>query len=154
MICFFLFYNKSLGIQRHFAIGSELKHCDVICYDGESWICLQSSSRGVEYRLMDIKKVERMLNHLAIIPELIEIIGVDVETRARFPWRPWWVRSCNEFCRYVSGVDIGFTLNPRHLCKKLLKYDGKRNFQIIYAWRRTLWDSSVVTTSRIADPMT
>lgn len=154
MICFFLFYNKARGVQRHFAFRSRVKHCDCICYDGKTWILFQFSDKGVEFESIKVTTVGRMLEHLPIIPELVTIIGVEVEREQCFPWKPFWVRSCNELCRYLTGVKIGFTLNPRHLLKKLLKYNGKRNFQVIYAWRRESWDYSEAVTSRTMRPMT
>lgn len=137
MICFFLFYDKAYGLQRVFSFGATLQHCDVICFDGKTWVLFQFSNKGVEFQSIKVTTVERMLKHLPIIPELIEIIGVEVERKTCFPWRPFWVRSCNELCRYLTGVDIGFTLNPRQLHKKLLACNHKRNFEIIYRWERT-----------------
>lgn len=154
MIAFFLFYNKATGKQRFFSFGDELQHCDVICYDGKTWLGFQFSNKGIDFASIRVTKVSKLLKHLPIIPELVTIIGVDVERTKVFPWKPFWVRSCNELCRYLTGVDIGFTLNPRHLLKKLLKYDGKRNFQVVYAWRRESWDSLVATTSQTIEPMT
>lgn len=154
MIAFFLFYNKANGKQRVFAYGSTLKHCDIICFDGKTWLGFQFSNKGIDFASIKVTKVDRLLKHLPIIPELVAIIGVDVERKTCFPWKPFWVRSCNELCRYLAGVNIGFTLNPRHLLKKLLKYDRKRNFQVIYAWRRESWDFLVETTSQIIEPMT
>jgi len=154
MIAFFLFYNKANGKQRFFSFGDDLQHCDVICFDGKVWIGFQFSNKGIDFAQVKVTKVSRLLKHLPIIPELVTIIGIDVERKTVFPWKPFWIRSCNELCRYLTGVDIGFTLNPRHLLKKLLKYDGKRNFQVIYAWRRESWDSLVATTSQTIEPMT
>jgi hypothetical protein len=154
MIAFILFYNKANGIQRHFAWNSEYKHCDVICHDGESYILFQFSSKGIQYRTIRVKNVESMLRHLRVIPELVGIVAVEVERAHCFPWFPWWVRSCNEFIRYLIGIDIGFTLTPRHMIKKLLKYNGKRNFQVLYAWRRDSWDySQAVTMTQQIEPM-
>lgn len=136
MLCFFLFYDKANGVQRHFAFGTPEKHCDLICYDGKTWLMFQFSSKGIEFVQIKVTTVTRLLEHLPVIPELVQIVGIEVERKTCFPWKPFWVRSCNELCRYLSGIEIGFTLNPRHLLKKLLKYNGKRNFQVIYAWRR------------------
>lgn len=154
MINIFLFYNKAYGLQRHFAMGSELKHCDLICYDGKAWVLFQFSNKGLEFETLRVTNVQSLLKNLPLIKELAELIVVDVERKKAFPWRPLWVRSCNELCRYLAGVDIGFTLNPRQLYKKLLKYNGKRNFQVIYAWRRESWDFSEAITSRTIEPMT
>lgn len=155
MIAFFLFYNKARGIQRAFSFGSIYQHCDVICYDGKTWLLFQFSSKGIEFQSIRVTTVSRMLEHLPLIPELVSIIGVDVDRENCFPWRPFWVRSCNELCRYLTGVEIGFTLNPRHLFKKLVKYNGKRNFQVIYAWRRESWDFLAgITTVQTIEPTT
>lgn len=46
-------------------------------------------------------------------------------------WKPLMIPTCNEFTRLITGVDIGFTFNPIHLFKKLLKYDSIRNYHIV-----------------------
>ena len=63
------------------------------------------------------------------------MIVIDIEEKAEIAWKPFIVRSCNEIDRYISGVDVGFTFNPKHLYNKLLKYDDS-NYQILYEWRR------------------
>ncbi|MDQ8039629.1 MAG: hypothetical protein REH83_04410 [Rickettsiella sp.] len=40
-------------------------------------------------------------------------------------------------CRYFSGVDVGWTFNPKHLYKELLKYKDQRNYELLAHWRRT-----------------
>ncbi|MBX4189675.1 hypothetical protein KW791_00035 [Candidatus Parcubacteria bacterium] len=83
-----------------------------------------------------MKEGVALIRGLKVIKELIAMVTVWIDKRARFPWKPWWVRSCNEFDRYVSGIDVGFTFNPRHLYAKLLKYDKVRNYEILQQWRR------------------
>jgi hypothetical protein len=46
------------------------------------------------------------------------------------------ISSCNEICRLVSGVDIGLTITPSGLYKKLVKYDGERNYRIVRRMER------------------
>ena len=69
------------------------------------------------------------------IQSLTAMIVVSVGQRASIKWKPYLVRSCNELDRYISGVDVGFTFNPKHLYNKLIKYDHT-NYDILYRWVR------------------
>lgn len=87
-------------------------------------------------RSLKCKSINSLIKNLHIIPECISVISVNVYERCKVKWKPFLIRSCNEVCRYVSGVDIGLTLNPRHFYNKLLKYNHKRNYEILSEWRR------------------
>ncbi len=136
MIAIFLFYNYSNGIQAKLAFSKTFKHCNIITYDGEFWVTYELDQHGVHTRVLDAKDGVALLRGVRIIKQLISTITVYIDNPTRFNWKPWWVRSCNEFNRYIASVDIGFTFNPRHLYSKLLKYDKKRNYEILQHWRR------------------
>lgn len=144
MISIFLFYNISTGIQSKLAFSKIFRHCNIITYDGEQWINFELDSLGVHACSIKVTKPEALIRGLKHIKELTAMITVETTKDFRHGWLPWWVRSCNEFDRYVSGVDIGFTFNPRHLFSKLIRYNMKRNYTILQVWRRDnglLWRS-------------
>ena len=145
MIAFFLFYNFSSGVQARLAFSKEFRHCNIITYDGDHWVNTEFDSSGIIIRVLDVPRGRALIRGLKTIQSLMAMVIVDISDRKKVAWKPWWVRSCNELDRYLSGVDIGFTFNPRHLYNKLLRYNGKRNYQILHAWRRA-WDCSTVTT--------
>lgn len=136
MIAIFLFYNISNGVQAKLAFSKTLRHCNIITFDGQSWVNYEVDSYGVHTRVLEVCQAVSLIRGLKTIKQLSAIITVWVETRTYLPWKPLWVRSCNEFNRYISAVDVGFTFNPRHLYSKLIKYDKKRNFEILQKWRR------------------
>lgn len=137
MIAIFLFYNISNGVQARLAFSKTLRHCNIITFDGAHWVNYEMDSFGVHTRVLEVKDAAPLLRGLKHIKELTAMVTVEVFDRARHPWFPWWVRSCNEFNRYIGAVDIGFTFNPRHLYSKLLKYNGRRNYEILQHWRRS-----------------
>lgn len=136
MIAIFLFFNISTGIQAKLAFSNTYRHCNIITFDGYNWVSYELDSYGVHTRVLEVKDGWKLIRGLKHIQPLISMVTVWVEKRARFRWSPWWVRSCNEYDRYISAVDIGFTFNPTHLFTKLLKYDKKRNYEILHLWRR------------------
>jgi hypothetical protein len=136
MIAIFLFYNFSSGIQAKLAFSKTFKHCNIITYDGSHWVTYELDSLGVHTRVLAVKEGASLIRGLKVIKELIAMVTVWISTRATFKWSPWWVRSCNEFNRYIGAVQIGFTFNPRHLYNKLIKYDRIRNYEVIQHWRR------------------
>jgi hypothetical protein len=137
MIAIFLFYNVSSGPQAKLAFSKEFRHCNVITYDGKDWVLVEFDLTGLYTSVLKVTKGESLIRNLRIMKSLIAQIVVEINTRHPVRWKPWWVRSCNELDRYVTGVNIGLTFNPRHLYNKLIKYSGKRNFQILETWRRT-----------------
>jgi hypothetical protein len=136
MLAFFLFYNIATGKQARLAFSKDFRHCNIVTFDGAHWINIELDSTGLLTRVLDVNNGNALIRGLKHIKALTAMVVVDVEVRNKTMWKPFWVRSCNELDRYVAGVDVGFTFNPRHLYSKLLKYHGRRNYQIIYAWRR------------------
>lgn len=136
LIAVFIFYKVATGVQARLAFSEEFKHCNIVTFDGRDWIMLDFDRTGILSRTIKCKGGEAFLKTLPVIKDVTAIISVSVKNRFKSAWFPWWVRSCNEICRYASGVDIGFTFNPVHLYRKLLKYRGRRNYEVLYAWRR------------------
>ena len=138
LIAIIIFYNKSEGPSARLAFSDEFKHCNTITYDGRDWIMAEYLPSGILTRVIHCEDGAKLVDRLRIIPEATAIISLGISPRAEVNWFPWWVRSCNEVCRYVSGADTGFTFNPVSLYRKLIKFDGKRNFQILSHWRRSI----------------
>lgn len=136
LIAVFIFYNVSSGIQERLAFSEEFKHCNIITFDGYDWIMLDFDRTGLLTRRIHCPDGGALLRNLHVIKEVSAIVTVNVRERVRIGWKPFWVRSCNEICRYASGVDIGFTFNPVQLYKKLLKYRRRRNYEVLSHWRR------------------
>ena len=136
MIAVYIFYSKATGIQSWLSFSKEFKHCNIITYDGKDWIMLDLDRTGLLTRRIKCNDGDTLIRNLPHIPEITAIISVDVKDRVRVAWKPFWVRSCNEICRYASGVDIGISFNPVHLYNKLIKYDGS-NYEILSHWRRS-----------------
>lgn len=138
LLAIVIFYNKSEGPSSRLAFSDEFRHCNVITYDGRDWVMVEYLPSGIITRVIHCESGVRLVNRLQLIPEATAIMALSINPRAKVRWFPWWVRSCNEVCRYVSGVDTGFTFNPVSLYRKLIKYDGKRNFQVLSHWRRSI----------------
>lgn len=135
MICIFCFYNVSSGVQAKLAFSKEFKHCNIITFDGAYWLVTEFDLNGIHTRGVKVFSSASLLRGLKYIDSLVAMIAVQVGERAQFKWKPYLVRSCNELDRYIAGIDIGFTFNPKHLYNKLLKHDGT-NYEILYQWRR------------------
>lgn len=135
MICIFCFYNISSGVQAHLAFSNVFKHCNIITFDGENWIATEFDLTGIHMRPIGATSGAGLIRGLKYIDSLIGMIVVDVDIKASITWKPYLVRSCNELDRYISGVDTGFTFNPKHLYNKLLKHQGS-NYDLLYHWRR------------------
>ena len=135
MLCFFCFYNVSSGIQAKLAFSKVFKHCNIITFDGDAWIATELDLQGIQIRRIQVHSSSSLIRGLKYIDSLVALIVLEVFDRAKVKWKPYIVRSCNELDRYISGVNVGFTFNPKHLYNKLLKHDGA-NYEILYHWRR------------------
>lgn len=135
MIHIFCFYNVSTGIQARLSFSKIFKHCNIITFDGEIWLATEFDLEGIHTRRINALNGSSLLRGLKYIDSLVALITVDVTVRAKTKWKPFIVRSCNELDRYISGVNIGFTFNPRQLYNKLIKHNGN-NYRVIYHWRR------------------
>ncbi len=137
MIAYFLFYNEANGPQAWMGFSKEFSHCNIITFDGAHWVNFEMDKFGIHSRVLDVSSARGLIRGLKTIKGLTAMVCVEVGEPKAIRWKPWWVRSCNELGRYLSSVDVGFTFNPRHLYHKLLKYNGRRNYEILYAWRRS-----------------
>lgn len=136
MICTFLFYNKARGKQAIFCLGSPFKHCNVLLDDGLMRVLVEMQPEGVGFNKLVIEDLVLWLQSIKRIESIQAIISIEIKERHQLTWWPFWIRSCSELSRYATGAHLGLTLTPGHLYKKLLKYDNKRNYQIIFQWGR------------------
>ncbi len=136
MIALFLFYDMANGKQAWMAFSKKFRHCNVITYDGKHWVLIDMDRLGIHTRVLDAKSATALMRGLKKIKYLTAMVCVEIDKPKRISWKPLWGRTCNELCRYATGVDTGLTFNPIGLYKKLLKYNGKRNYEILDAWRR------------------
>lgn len=135
MLHFFCFYNQATGPQAKLAFSHKFKHVNLISFDGEFWIASEFDATGFNFRKLNVSRGTSLIRGLKFIDTLTALVVVDVKEKSKIMWKPYLVRSCNEIDRYISGVDIGFTFNPKHLYNKLQKYAGS-NYDIIYIWER------------------
>ncbi len=133
LLAIVVFYNKSQGFSQRLAFSDEFRHCNCITYDGRDWIMTEFLPSGMLNRVIHCAEGAKLVEKLRIIPEAI--IALSIDPRKGVRWSPWWTRSCNEVCRYTTGAATGWTLNPAHLYKKLLKYDQRRNWIVLSHWR-------------------
>jgi hypothetical protein len=136
MIATFVFYNKASGPQACLGFSREFKHCNVLTYDGDHTVMIEFVKQGIMPRVYKTNDIIDICKRMRMLKSVSAIVTVHIDGRPVTAWTPLWIKSCNELNRYVSGVDVGMTFNPKHLYKKLLKYDGSSNFKIDYHWRR------------------
>jgi hypothetical protein len=146
MIAIFLFYNQATGKQDKYAFSKYFRHVDLYTFARSHWVVHRFDRHGVSYFVSKFTNGGQIISHLIAVPSIVRIVALDVHTKTNFRWLPLWGRTCNELARYLSGVDIGLTYSPRHLYAKLLRYDHRRNYEILTLWRRHLWVSSAEIT--------
>ena len=146
MIVFFIFSNSGQGLQRKFTFSDEFVHVNVITFDGETWIFHEYGSRGFECRVLRVKDSATLFRNLKRIDHITSIITLNVQREKCYKFRFLMPQACNNIMTQISGINIGYTINPAHLYKKLLK-NKPTNFEILSTWRRKtcLTQTSVMT---------
>ena len=138
MIVTFFFYDKNYGLNKHLAFSRDIKHCNVVTYDGSDFVLTYFNHKGIINKVIKQDQMSDIINKkISLDKHVSAIVSVWVETRKKRMWSPLILRTCNEISRLVSGVAMGPTFNAKHLYNKLNKLDKKRNFIIDYSWRRT-----------------
>ncbi len=137
MISVFVFYDMSSGIQAPLAFSKVFRHCNLFnCSDDYQTIQLDFNLTGIITRFYKFDHLMDLMHTLRRLKKVTAIVVTRIVERQKTKWKPFWVRSCNEVCRYGSGINVGFTFNPKQLYGKLLKYDRRRNYEILEHWRR------------------
>jgi hypothetical protein len=136
MIAVFLFYDQGMGKHSRFSFSREFIHCALLCYQGDHCVLFEIAPHGFHYRLLNSRDMVKNLEAIKKMSCLSAYIAVFVKEKTKVGEWPFKGYTCNEVCRYFSGVAIGWTLNPKHLFKKLMKFKETRNYELLAHWRR------------------
>lgn len=137
MIAVFLFYNQGIGKYRWFSFNQKFIHCALLCYQGDQCILFEIARTGFIYRFMKLNSVNKNIDVIKKLPMLSAYIAVFIRKAKKINEWPFKWHTCNEVCPFFSGINIGWTFNPKHLYQKLLKYKDKSNYELLAHWRRT-----------------
>ena len=135
MIAIFLFFNKGLGKFVNFIRDKNFLHSAVICYRGDVPILLEISRSGIAYRVLKTEDMAKLMEKITLMPNLTHYVAVRIKKEAFIQELPIRFFTCNELCRFFTGVDIGLTLSPKHLFQKLVDFKNK-NFFVRNVWSR------------------
>lgn len=135
MIVIFVFYDSPTHFLSRFT-SKQFQHCDLYTYDGEYWLYYSLGLTGIKTRVYHNVEASKMVDAIKNNPSVTNLISIHVHEKHIFPWRPFYIATCNEICRHLSGVDFGISRNPGHLFGKLIKYGDSRNYEILTVWSR------------------
>lgn len=129
MIALFVFRDINNKFYKLFTGSSYYKHVDVITFDGHVRLAHLFRKTGVETKFVK-QPVGKLMQGLYKCKSVVCLIAVELRGKRKKVGQ-FVINTCNEYARKMSGLDIPFTFNPKSLMKKLVKYDGKRNYKIL-----------------------
>lgn len=141
----FLFYNKSQGVPEWVPLHKDFRHCDYLLLDGNTCTMFSFNRKGVQVGRRWASTPDEVMQAINNIDQVSAYITLVKSYDYHRRWFPFQLRLCQEMSRIMTGLDIPLSLTPYGLYKKLLKYDCKRNYQILTHWSATDGDRS--TTS-------
>ena len=138
MIAVFFFYNEcDTSFHRILSFSKHFKHVNLLMYDGDMSYFIQSGKHGLDIKAYNCDDIVSTINNFRLHKNCSAVVSTSISQRRNISNFPFGGIVCNEVCRYVSGIDIGLTLNPKHLYNKLLsKNKSNKNFDILYTWRK------------------
>ena len=134
MIATFIFSNKSTGILSKLS-NKEFKHVNLSLYDGKHHYQISYTKYGIELKLLK-HRPKKAFDIYKRQHSTTAVISIDLNQPVINKWRPLLIQSCNELSRKFSKINLPFSLSPRGLYNKLLKYDKNRGYTILAHWRR------------------
>jgi hypothetical protein len=136
VIAIFLFFNKGLGKFVNFIRDKDFLHAAVICYQGDVPVLMEASESGISYRVVKTSDMTNLMEKIILMPSLTNYVAVKINKGIFITEFPFKYFTCNEVCRFVSGVDIGLTLSPKHLFQKLVDFKNHKNYFLMNVWSR------------------
>lgn len=127
----FVFKNKSSDRWRFLSHFEKIKHVDCIMSINNTCIAFLIRLDGIKVKVLNnplddiVKRLWEMYDTACVIQVRVK----DDKVKTRFPL----IASCNEMCRRLANLNIGFSINPASFARKLLRLDNKRNYTVIDA---------------------
>lgn len=135
-LIYFLFYNYRYRWPSYFS-PKAFSHVSLLIQGKQGWYSFNPTDAMGEIREYAWKDSDRVLKTLTKVPTLSHIVGL-VLTSIKKPPKLYFPimlpTACHNLVKYVSGVDLGWAFNPYFLYRQLLKYDQKRNYEIVRKW--------------------
>jgi len=132
-----LFHNKSNIFWTRFL--RDYKHVSCVCFDDYNWInfdCAWPLSR-INYAILKPIPIEELLNGFRQNPTISSYVCMDIDDAVYIRrWYGLMINSCVEFVKRITGINVGFTLTPKGLLKKIICNHAKNNYRIINLWER------------------
>lgn len=134
----FLFFENSIGKFSSF-LSKNYKHCVLLVHHPKTYSLgvYGLNVDGIKAQISVIDDFKKYIDKIPIhLPELKSYILIRVDgTRPAIKQTLFMFYTCNEIIRLISGINIGFTITPKHLYNKII-CNKTPNYTIIDTWHR------------------
>lgn len=127
-----LFFDKSSFCWSRFLKG--FKHCALLVFDGQTVLFYGMHTDKILMRTNICNDFDQYINYLLNIKSLVSYVILEVHKPKSINGFIK-VLTCNELIRMSTGINVGFTLTPNHLYKKIC-LNVSPNYTIIRLWNR------------------
>ncbi len=120
-----IFYNQGESKLNSWFLHPDFQHVDAFFYQYEGWWVNRLTHRGLTLKKSSFDHGLDIINKATTLATTTHIIMMDICWTSNRIVVPPYIITCNEIARYITKVNIGFTLTPYHFYSKLIKYDHK-----------------------------
>lgn len=109
-------------------------HVDLMVLNSEGKFRFTFNHRKLPFSFVELKVGKEIMELPEKCTEAL-VIKVERET-GKFSVLNYLFKTCSELTRLCGQLDVGMSITPQSLYKKLIKFDTKRNFTIIQRVKR------------------
>lgn len=130
-----LFFDKSSVYWSKFL--KRFKHCALLVFDElqNTVLFYGLQTNKIIMRTSVCNSFDQYIEHLLNIKSLVCYLILEVHKPSNKNHKLVTILTCNELVRISTGINVGFTLTPNHLYKKIC-LNISPNYTIIQLWNR------------------
>lgn len=122
MIAIFLFYEGKFW---------KFSACSLILVTPDGAFMFEPYRSHIGFRKLKTMDIESYISKIKRYSKASELVVLEIKSEPRQRISSILSKTCNELLKHIAGLDLGFTFTPYQFYKQILKYNKKRNYEIL-----------------------